>query len=369
MVALHATDPAAVYLSAMARLAQPSVTAVAGALHDDRSLIRHHAMRRTIWAMTPTVARSAHAACTAALAIVEWRKFARMVEESDIAADGAAWVAAARAETLAALHSLGSSSARDLARHVPALTAKLLLAQGKSYAGTQSAHTRVLQNLGFDAAIVRTRPRAGWTSSEFTWAVMDDWLPGGIAGSDAAEARADLVSRYLRAFGPATVADVQWWTGWSATVTKQTLAAVGAVEVQLSSGATAVVAADDLDPMPDPGPWVAVLPGLDPTLMGWKGREWYLDGRGAFGGPLFDRNGNGGPTIWMDGRVVGGWAQAPDGSLRHRLLVDVPAARRRHIDDELERMRDLIGDARVTPRFPNPLLAQLLRPDSGDGTC
>ena len=75
-------------------------------------------------------------------------------------------------------------------------------------------------------------------------------------------------------------------------------------------------------------PWVALLPGLDPTTMGWKERDWYLPDAGA---DTFDRMGNAGPTVWVDGRVVGGWAQAADGEIRTRYLVDVagrPAAPR-----------------------------------------
>ena len=72
-----------------------------------------------------------------------------------------------------------------------------------------------------------------------------------------------------------------------------------------SSGATGYVLAGDLEPTPRPEPVAALLPTLDPTTMGWKERDWYL---GAHAGRLlFDGNGNAGPTIWWDGRVVGGW--------------------------------------------------------------
>ena len=64
LVALHSTDPVTVYLSAMARMARPSIEAVERALYADRSLIRHHAMRRTLWVATPAVVRQMHAAAT-----------------------------------------------------------------------------------------------------------------------------------------------------------------------------------------------------------------------------------------------------------------------------------------------------------------
>ena len=94
--------------------------------------------------------------------------------------------------------------------------------------------------------------------------------------------------------------------------------------------------------------------------MGWKQREWYLGDLAAFGGPVFDRNGNAGPTIWVDGRVVGGWAQRKSGEIAHQLLANVPAKRAKAIAAEAERLRELIGDARVNVRFPAPMQRELL---------
>jgi Winged helix DNA-binding domain len=293
VVALHSSDPCTVFLSAMARLGSPSIEAVEAALYEDRSVIRHHAMRRTVWVFVPEVARAAHASSTKALAVVEWKRLAKMVEDSDIAADGPAWVAKARAATIEAFAELSPTTVRELGKRVPELTTKLHLSVGKPYAGTQGAHSRIMQNLGFDAAIVRVRP-AKWTSGEYSWSLMDKWIPGGIDGMDRAAGAAEMVRRYLARFGPATTADVQWWMGWTVGLTKQSIAAVGAVEVNLEGGATGWVLPDDLDVVDIDEPWVAVLPSLDPTIMGWQERSWYLGDLAKFGGPLFDRNGNAG---------------------------------------------------------------------------
>ncbi len=79
--------------------------------------------------------------------------------------------------------------------------------------------------------------------------------------------------------------------------------------------------ADDLEEVEPPTPCVALLSTLDPTTMAWKERDWYLGA--ATARTLFDRNGNAGPTIWWDGRVVGGWSQRRDGEVVYRLLEDV----------------------------------------------
>ena len=147
-------------------------------------------------------------------------------------------------------------------------------------------------------------------------------MPGGIAGEDVETGAAELARNYLARFGPATLADIQWWAGWTAGITKRALAAIDAVEVDLDDGVGWVLP-DDIDDEAAP-PWIAFLPALDSTTMGWKERAWYLGDLAKFGGPVFDVNGNAGPTIWVDGRVVGGWAQRKSGEIAYQLLTDVP---------------------------------------------
>jgi Winged helix DNA-binding domain len=359
VVVLHSSDPCTVFLSAMARLATPSIRMVEAALYDDRSVFRHHAMRRTVWVFTPEAARAAHVACTQPLAIREWKRLAKMVEDSEIAVDGTAWVERARHNTLAAMTEMGPTTARELGKRVPELTAKLHLAVGKPYAGTQGAHSRIIQNLGFDGLIVRGRP-AKWTSGEYSWSLVDGYVRGGLTGMAVADAAALLARRYLDRFGPVTTADVQWWMGWTAGMTKQAIAAVGAVEVDLEGGSVGWLLPDDLDVVVYDEPWVGVLPALDPSIMGWQERGWYLGDLGRFGDTMFDRNGNAGPSLWVDGRVVGGWVQRPSGDIALGVLTDVPKKRRAELEASAERVRQQIGDARVNPRFPAPMQKDLL---------
>ena len=143
---------------------------------------------------------------------------------------------------------------------------------------------------------------------------------------------------------------MRWWTGWTARETRAALAAIPHAEVDLG-GATGYVLADDLEPTPPPEPSAALLPTLDPTTMGWKEREWYL---GPHGPTLFDSNGNAGPTIWWDGRVVGGWSQRRDGEVALGLLEDVGRDAREAIDAEAERFRAWVGDIRFSPGFLPP---------------
>ena len=144
--------------------------------------------------------------------------------------------------------------------------------------------------------------------------------------------------------------------GWTVATTKQALADCGAVPVDLADGSGWLAAGDD--EVPEAEPWVAVLPSLDPTTMGWKQRSWYLPDAAA---EAFDRRGNAGPTLWVDGRVVGAWAQTKDGELPTHYFEAVAAARRREIDDRLAVLRETVGATRFTVRFPGLIQARLLR--------
>ena len=101
---------------------------------------------------------------------------------------------------------------------------------------------------------------------------------------------------------------------------------MAAVEVALDGGQVGWVLPDDLDEAPAVEPWAALLPVLDPTVMGWKERDFYL---GPHGPMLFDTNGNAGTTAWWDGRIVGCWVQDPDGVVLLNLLEDVGSEARR----------------------------------------
>ena len=355
LVALHSTDPVTVHLSAMVRMVHPSVGAVEKALYDDRSVVRHHAMRRTLWVATPPVVRLMHAAATRRLAGPEHRRTARLLAENGVQ-DPDGWLAAAREHVLAALDEHGPLTARSLGRLVPELEQKIVMAPGKKWSATVSAHTRVLLGLGFEGRILRTRPTGTWINGAYTYAAAESWLDGGLGDLGEREAARELALRWLRAFGPATSLDLQWWAGWTVATTRTALADCGAVPVALDDGPGWVAPGDEA-PVEPPGPWVALLPGLDPTTMGWKQRDWYLPGEAA---DAFDRMGNAGPTVWADGRVVGAWAQRPDGEIRTWLFTELSAGQRRALDRRAAELAAMVGDTRFTVRFPSPASTGLL---------
>jgi len=353
IVGLHSSDPASVYLSAWARVAGFVPGDLEDALYGRRSLVRMLGMRRTLFVVTRDVAAVMDEACTKALAPPQRRRLVGMLEDQGVAPSGRGerWLRRVAAETLEALGRREQATARELTKDVPDLGAKLVFGQGRTWAGTMGVSTRVLFLLASEGQILRARPLGSWMSGQYRWARTEDWLGGPLPSLDHADASADLLGRYLRGFGPVTLTDVRWWTGWTVRLATRTLEALGAVEVALDEG-TGYVLPDDLRTVAKPGRWVALLPGLDPTVMGWKERDWYL---GEHALALFDRNGNAGPTVWVDGRVVGGWTQRESGEIAVELFEPVDARTRKALDAERERLRAWLGDARIKPRFRTPI--------------
>ncbi|MFG2086076.1 MULTISPECIES: winged helix DNA-binding domain-containing protein [unclassified Spirillospora] len=355
MVVLHATDPATVFLSVAARSVDAAPEALERALYDDRTLLRMLAMRRTMFVAPVELVPVLQASTANALAARQRAAYARIIERGSDIPDVPTWFAEAEEAAHRALLARGEATGAQLGAAVPRLRTQVDPAPGKSYSRPTNVTTWILVTLGCEGLIVRGRPNGTWVSSQYTWSPVEAWLPGGIEDVPAASARADLVRRWLRAFGPAPVSDLKWWTGWNAGDVGRALALLDVTEVDLG-GATGVVLSDDLDPVPAPDPWAALLPALDPTPMGWRERGWFL---GDHGPRLFDRNGNIGPSIWWDGRIVGGWAQRKDGEIAVRLLEDVGADAEGAIDREAGRMSAWYGDIRATPRFRTPLEREL----------
>ncbi|MGW5133855.1 winged helix DNA-binding domain-containing protein [Streptomyces sp. NPDC004135] len=354
LVALHGTDPATVYLAVGARLADPSHTVreTGRALYEDRSLVRMHGMRHTVFVFPTALTAVVHA--STGLAVAARERAALLKHMTAAGAPDAAWLKEVEESTLAALARRGQATAAELARDEPRLKERFVYGAGKSYEGVHTVSTRLLKVLGVEGKVVRGRPLGSWTSSQFRWAVAP-----AHPELDAAGAQAELLGRWLAACGPATEADLRWWTGWRVSEVRRALSAIGARPVSLDEG-TGYVTQDDTGPAPEPDePWAALLPGLDPTAMGWQGRDWYLapELRPA----LFDRSGNVGPTVWWNGRVIGGWAQRADGEIVWRLLDEEGVGRETHtaIEAAAERLTGWLGPTRITPRFRTPLEKQL----------
>jgi Winged helix DNA-binding domain len=353
VVALHSTDPASVFLSLRARVKAVTPAQIEKTLYVDRTLMRMLGMRRTMFVVPTDVAPVVQASSTRDVAANQRRLYTKLLGQAGLG-DGA-WLAEIEDASEKALAARGEATGSQLSADVPLLRTQIQLAEGKAYGAKVNITTWVLTLLAADGRIVRGRPRGTWSSSQYHWSPVQAWLPGGLAELDVDQARVELARQWLRSYGPGTVADLRWWTGWTVGQVRKALAALDPVEVEISGG-TGLVLPGDEPPTAQPKPWVALLPALDPTPMGWSERSWYL---GEHAAALFDRSGNIGPSIWSDGRIVGGWAQRADGEVVYRLLEDVGREAASKVAAAAADLGRWIGPVRVTPRFRTPLEREL----------
>jgi hypothetical protein len=346
LVAVHGTDPSSVYLGILARLAGGDVADVERALYQDRTLIRLLGMRRTVFLATLDNAALIQAACARAVAARERRKLLGYLADSELPGDVADWLAEVEQAALGALAARGEATAAELAGDDPRLRTQIVLARGKAYEGRQNVASRVLFLLAAQGQVVRGRPRGSWASHQYRWSPMQLWCPGGLDGWPTEAAEVELARRWLQAYGPATPDDLRWWAGWGKTQLSRVLTELKPAEVDLD-GVPGIALAGDLAPAPEVEPWAALLPGLDSTPMGWQQRDWFL---GEHGPRLFDQSGNIGPTIWWDGRIVGGWAQDRGGEIVCRFLEDAGSAAAAAAGTAAERLAGLLGGVRLSAR-------------------
>jgi winged helix DNA-binding protein len=350
-VGLHATDPATPYLTLWARVPGFSVADLDAALYESRTAVKHLAMRRTLWVFDSADLPVVQAAASDRVAANERKKLTADVVKSGIAPNGDAWLDTAAAAVLRHLSACGHASAKELRVALPELAGEHDPAPGKSWGGAGPISPRVITVLGVRGDVVRGPNEGAWTTSRPRWVAMSDWLGAGLTPADHDEARAAVLTRWLRTFGPATVGDVKWWFGNTLTWARDGLRDVNAVEVDVA-GSPGYALPDDLEPEPDVGNWCALLPGLDVTTMGWQDRDWYL---GEHRNQVFDRNGNAGPTVWVNGRVVGGWRQAPDGRVVLEMLEDIGTRVTKTLTRKADQLTEWLDGTRINPRFPSPL--------------
>ena len=351
MVCLHGTDPSTIYLSAWARVQGMTVADLDRALYEERSLIKHLAMRRTLFVFPRETMGAAQAGASDRVADTERRRLIADVERASLHADGESWLSEASKQVVAALADGKQATSSELRDDIPLLEGSIAYGEGKSWGGQVSVGPRVLTTMSAAGEVVRASNDGAWNTSRPRWSSMDCWLGAPIERPTAAEGTATLVERWLRAFGPGTVADIKWWLGSTVTTVRTALAHLRAAEVDLD-GKVGYVLPGDLEDRDAIEPWAALLPPLDPTTMGWYERAWYL---GPYKELLFDTTGNAGPTVWWDGRIVGGWRQSETGEVVLQMLEDVGSDGVRTIELEATRLTEWFAGTRVLPRFPSPL--------------
>ncbi len=353
LLALHATDPASVYLSVLARSAASSIADVADAMYHRRDLVRWMAMRRTLFLFPRAEVPAVQAAISTPLADVLHRRLISQLErngtEPAIDADLRTWLSALADEVEHALRARGNATGAELAADVPRL--RTFIPPRAASDRPQNLTSAFLTMLSARGRIVRGIPTGPWTSRHHRWEPVEHWWPGGVPALPAEQARVELAHRWLTRFGPATAEDLQWWTGWTKTTTRETLRHLSLDEVDLHGRPGIILGGDNLDAAAAP-PVAALLPTLDPTPMGWRHRDWFF---GIDAHHVYDTHGNIGPTLWWDGEIIGSWTVLAGGEIRTAVLADRGAEAHAAIEAAADRLQRQLNGTAVTPAVRTPL--------------
>lgn len=356
VVCLHATDPPSVHLSCWARSDTLSIDDVERALYETRSLVRQQSMRETIFVFPRDLVPAVWGSAAARVAAVSRKRLIRDLERWDTVpeGDGTAWLQGAANAVLAHLADGVPRSSKQLREEVPEAGGFIVPFPDKTWGGKVAIAPRLLAQLSMDGVVARAGNAGAWYTSRPLWTTTESWWGGDVPHAlESRQGYAELVNRWLWSYGPGTVEDITWWLGSTKATVGTALQDLGARKVTLENGSIGWLRHDDLDPVDDPEPWVALLPLLDPTIMGWKERDFFL---GPHGPQLFDSAGNAGTTAWVDGRVVGVWVQDADGVVQLRLLEEITAPARDALHAEARRLTESLDGQRVFTVYPSPAM-------------
>lgn len=317
LVGLHATLATTPYLSLFTRVLGFRRTWLERELYETRTLARIRSMRKTIFivsrsALAPVFAGTSHA------------------------------IEASRRRYLAS----GGVSIEACDRLAPRIVevlrgCELTVTQIKTALGTQADVSSVTGLLCDDGVLIRTRPAGGWRDMVNTYALLHEWLPDiDLRKVPEQEAVTWLVRAYVDAYGPVTERDIAWWAGLPMTSVRSSLAALASdlirVDVSGLAGSFLMLrseAAASAGAAVADGSVLALLPALDPYVMGYKERSRLVNA--DLVDRVFDRAGNATSTILLDGRLIGVWDAVEQPTPTIRLHLFTPGS-----DDLLARLHE-----------------------------
>lgn len=316
LVGLHNTSPVSPYLSVRARLPGFDRSDLDTVMWDSWDLARFRAMRLTMFVCTHELLEVA----AAATRHIAERFAARWLRDSKLSQSDFDRLAAAVDEVLA-----------ERPMTLRGLRRSLDVPQSVDLPG-------VVSRMCDAGQLVGGAPPRSWRSSIRQYHRWRDVLPGvDLRTWDQETAITNLIRRYVRSYGPVTVADISWWTGFTKGRCRTALAALGdqVEEVAVEGWPNPMyrLGGDDADD--EPGDAVRALPLLDPYVQGYRNRVRFLDPTRHDN--VYDGGGNATATLVQRGRIIGVWqvADRPAESIRYHLFGDAPRSIRRAAESEL----------------------------------
>lgn len=348
---LPGSIPTMPLLSARARLTQFEPDRLLSALYREHSLIRANLMRNAS-CIVPT-------ADYASLHNATWRQRNQalnsefrlwQIDNDDIEglAEMIREIVADEPVTLAAIiGKLSSAQVKELTQ----------TSRGGRVTTTTNVELalRWLAGHGMLCAGWSTPPRPhDWRTDTVSYAPLNHWYPDVDLATAPAEAEAQkaLARTYLAAYGPATEADISFWTGFGKSETARAIGALAAeTTLTLVEGIPGMLLllkdqAEALNATSLPvEPLINILPADDPyTIAHRASRARYVSDQ-ALQRHVFSSSGAAKPTILVNGQIVGVWAWQPDtdpAGITWDLLTDIDPTLLPLIEAEIARVAGLI---------------------------
>ncbi len=317
LVGLQAQEPLPPYLSLAARLRDLDPSAVSAAI-EDRSLVRVLSLRDTVHLHVPADA----------VTLPVWAAPVRERELRSSQSIGAAREVDRTAFSAAVHAALADGPLPQ--RELGAVLAQRFPAHTAAQLGQVARVTEVL---------VQLPPRGCWKpagSTAVAYDLAERWTGLALSAPDVPE----VVRRYLRAFGPATAADVTAWSG--ITRLGSVVKAMADLELHEGPGGTILydVAGAPVAEEDRPAP-VRLLGTYDNVWLSHAARDRVTapEHRNAWRG----LNGAQAMSVYVDGWLTGLW-QVRDGRIVVApLMRDLTRAERSELDEEVARVEALLA--------------------------
>ncbi|MDR6555683.1 hypothetical protein J2809_000014 [Arthrobacter pascens] len=250
-----------------------------------------------------------------------------------------------------AINELGAEIAARIARRLPKRQRDIWQEEGPYAPGQPLGEgvvhfcVRILTLQG----VVCFAPRAG-TKAPFV--LVDEWLGHPIPDTDPDLARAELLRRYLRCYGPSTRGDFAAWAGIHTGDTGPWWSVVEDEMTQVEFGGTAWILTEDLDalrsaPMPK---GVRLLPPRDPYTQ-VRDRETIVDKK--YHREVWKMVGEPG-TVLAGGKITGTWRSHKSGrklTITIKTFGSLPDRDRKSLQGEAEQVGPLRGASSVDVEF------------------
>lgn len=197
--------------------------------------------------------------------------------------------------------------------------------------------------------VVCFAPRAG---NKAPFVLVDEWLGHPIPDIDPDLARAELLRRYLRCYGPSTRGDFAAWAGIHAGDTDPWWNLVGDELTQVEVSGTSWILTEDLDalrsaPMPK---GVRLLPPRDPYTQ-MRDRETIVDKK--YHPEVWKTVGEPG-TVLAGGKIIGTWRPRKSGrtlAITIKTFGSLPDRDKKSLQGEAEQVAPLRGASSVHVEF------------------